>query len=333
MEDLGKSLPVVEHIIDTEQAGIAADQKVCLNCGANLQGSFCHQCGQKNLPRRQDITDLLINFISSFYSFESKFFKTFGFLLFRPARIINDYNSGKRESYYHPARMYVFLSFIFFFVLSLIPDEDKINMTSDGKELSKEEKAIVLDSLNLNFDTVSWGKYEPKTLTEYDSIENLKPAQARDGKLERYFTEKFIRLKEESGSDERTILKRFFDAFLENIPRMIFLLLPVFALILKLLYIRRDFYFSEHLIFSVFFYDFMYLIGTIGLLCSLVSWLNWIPNVLTLLVYFYLYKALRKVYKQSRSKTILKFILLNALFLTSLVIGFMINAVVTLILM
>jgi hypothetical protein len=345
MEDLGKSLPVSEGIVDAEQAGNTSGEKNCLNCGAELQGIFCHSCGQKNLPRRQNIGDLFVNFVSSFYSFESKFFKTFKFLLFRPGRIINDYNEGKRESYYHPARMYVFLSFIFFLVLSLVPDEDKINFKDDGRDMSREEKARFMDSLKVALDSMqvpinnqdwssaNWSDYDPKTVAEYDSIENLKPEKDRDNGIERYFSRKFIQLKEESGDDDKALMKRFLTAFLDNIPKMIFFLLPVFALILKLLYIRRDFYYSEHLVFSVMYYDFMYLIGIVGLLCSLVSWLDWVSSVLTLIGFFYLYKAMRKVYKQPRAKTILKFFLLTGTFFFCLVMAFAINAVITLILM
>lgn len=340
MEDLGKSLPLSEGIIDAEQAGKTAEPKNCLNCGAPLQGTFCHQCGQKNLPRRQDIGDFIINFISSFYSFESKFFKTFGFLLFRPGRMINDYNAGKRESYYHPARMYVCLSFIFFLVLSFMPDEDKIDIKENGRELTREEKKQVLDSVKVQLDsmkialdTVNWSNYDPKTIEEYDSLENVKPEKSRDGAVERYFMKKFIKLKLENGDDEKALWRRFLESFLDNIPKMIFLLLPIFALLLKLLYIRRDFYYSEHLVFSVIFYDFMYLIGAFGLLCSLVSWLEWVSTVLMLLGFFYLYKSMRRVYKQTRAKTILKFFLLTGLFFFCLFVGFAINALITLMLM
>jgi len=347
MDGLDKSFSVAEGIVAAEETGKNPEQKNCLNCDAPLHGTFCHACGQKNLPRRQDIGDFIINFVSSFYSFESKFFKTFGFLLFRPGRIINDYNAGKRENYYHPVRMYVFLSFIFFLVLSFIPDEDKINIKSNGKELSSEEKKQVLDSVKLSLDSANitmpsinwtdssnkWESDDPKTLAEYDSIQNLKPIEARDNKIERYLKEKFIKLKQENGNDDKAILKQFFDSFLENIPRMIFMLLPIFALILKLLYIRRDFYYSEHLVFSVLFYDFMYLIGAVGLLCSMVSWLEWVPALLWIVVFFYLYKAMRHVYKQSRGKTISKFLLLNFIFLFCLSIAFAINALITLIFM
>ncbi len=346
MDGLDKAFSLAEGIVAAEETGKNPDQKNCLNCGAPLHGTFCHECGQKNLPRRQDIGDFIINFVSSFYSFESKFFKTFGILLFRPGQFINDYNAGKRESYYHPARMYVFLSFIFFLVLSFVPDEDKININSNGKELSSEEKRQVLDSVQVGLDslnikmpsinwanTSNWEDSDPKTLAEYDSIENAKPIAKRDGSVERFFTEKFIKLKQENGDDAKAILNRFFDSFLENIPRMIFLLLPIFAWILKLLYIRRDFYFSEHLVFSVLFYDFMYLIGAVGLLCSFVPWLTWLSSLLWIVVFFYLYKAMRQVYKQSRGKTISKFFLLNFIFMIALIVAFAINGIFTLMMM
>jgi hypothetical protein len=146
----------------------------------------------------------------------------------------------KRESYYHPARMYVFLSFIFFLVLSFMPDEDKIDIKENGKELTREEKQQVLDSVKIQMDsmkialdTVNWNNYDPKTIEEYDSLENLKPEKSRDGAVERYFTKKFIKLKQENGDDEKALWRRFLESFLDNIPKMIFLLLPIFALLLK----------------------------------------------------------------------------------------------------
>ena len=72
MEELGKSLPLAEGIVDVEQAGKDGDNKKCLNCDTPLTGKYCGTCGQRDLPARQDLGDLMINFISSFYSFESK---------------------------------------------------------------------------------------------------------------------------------------------------------------------------------------------------------------------------------------------------------------------
>ncbi|MBX2944764.1 MAG: DUF3667 domain-containing protein [Cyclobacteriaceae bacterium] len=329
MDELGKSLPVSESIIESEQGAGAAGNPNCLNCGAPLTGKFCSQCGQKDLPRRQAVGDLSLNFISSFFSFESKFFKTFGSLLLKPGILIREYNEGKRERYYHPARMYVFLSFLFFLVFTLIPDKEKIDLTEDGRKLSKEETKTVLDTLN----NIPWEKYEPKTFAEYDSIQNTKPIEKRDGKFERYYQKKIITLRQQRGWKYNDIWKNFGKSMQDNIPKMIFLLLPVFALILKLLYIRRDFYYSEHLVFTVFFYDFLFLAGIFGLLFSLVSWLEWINFFIFLYVNFYLYKAMRRVYGQSRFKTILKFFSVIWIFFFCITFAFVINALVTLILL
>jgi hypothetical protein len=335
MEELGKSLPVTEAIVDSEQQANVAGNPNCLNCGTPLTGKFCSQCGQKDLPRRQAIGDLSLNFISSFFSFESKFFKTFTSLLFKPGILIREYNEGKRERYYHPARMYVFLSFIFFLIFASIPDEDKVDITDNGRELTREEKRAFLDSLNTTkaWNPVSGENFDPRTLAEYDSIENAKPVEKRDGRMERYFKTKFITLKQQRGWDEKTIWKSFGENLQANIPKMVFFLLPVFALILKLLYIRRDFYYSEHLVFTVFFYDFLFLVGIFGLLLSLVSWLEWINFFIFLYLNVYLYKAMRRVYNQSRLKTILKFFALISLFFFCMIFAFGINALVTLILL
>ena len=66
MDGLDKSFSVAEGIVAAEETGKNPEQKNCLNCDAPLHGTFCHACGQKNLPRRQDIGDFIINFISSF---------------------------------------------------------------------------------------------------------------------------------------------------------------------------------------------------------------------------------------------------------------------------
>ena len=329
MDDSDKSEPIDEDVANREPPPDAKRNLKCLNCGAPLAGKYCAQCGQKDLPRRQAIGDLSINFISSFFSFESKFFKTFASLLFKPGRIVVEYNEGKRERYYHPARMYVFLSFIFFLLFALLPDEDKLVLTDDGRQLTPEERTALLDTLN----RIPWEQFDPKTIAEYDSIESTKPPGERDGWIERYFTKKFIELRQRKEYQNRSIWVSFGESFQSNVPRMVFLLLPVFALLLKMLYFRRDFYYSEHLVFSVFFYNFLFLSGIIGMLCSLTVWLEWLNIIIFFYVFFYLYKAMRNVYGQSRMKAVMKFIVLSGSFLIIILCAFLVNLLVTVIML
>ena len=115
MDELEKSIPGAEGLVEAEQSTVKkSHNESCLNCGTRLEDIFCHHCGQKDIPRRQTLGELWGNFISSFWSYEGKFFRTTKFLVTRPGFLAIEYNAGRRESYYHPARMYAFISFVFF---------------------------------------------------------------------------------------------------------------------------------------------------------------------------------------------------------------------------
>ena len=295
MDDLGKSVPLSESMVDAEQnTSGKSNNEHCLNCGTKLQDIYCHHCGQKDLPRRQTLRELIENFIGSFFSFESKFFRTVRYLLFKPGFLPIEYTAGKRESYFHPARAYVFISFIFFTLLFALPDPDEeIELTeSDKQEVSKGlQSAAKLDSLSagVEYDSVIQYGFDGKvkgsknrdvgfslsdtpynSIQEYDSAQQLLPEDKRDGWFVRMFEVKNIELKKYySGEDGRKRFKEdFVEAFFNNFPKVLFFLLPVFALILKLLYIRRDFYYSEHLVFSIVYYNFFYLASTVILLVN-----------------------------------------------------------------
>lgn len=345
MEELGKSLPLAEGIVDAEQAGKDGGNKACLNCGTPLTGKYCGNCGQRDLPARQDLGDLLINFISSFYSFESKFFKTFQYLLFRPGKIVAEYNAGKRESFYHPARMYVFLSFVFFLLMSIFASTDDLNLDNDQnfnpKDSVKADSIIAkVDSIvaaetgtkqksggyKLNYDVEEQdeGIPEGETLKEYDSIQNAIPEDKRDGMVERFFRRKAFEIEARGKDKEKEMTKKFIDDAVSNIPRMLFFLMPIFALLLKLLYVRRDYFYSEHLVFTVIYYDFIYLAGSLIILVNQVEWLSWIQYFLYAWIFIYLYKSMRNVYKQRRAKTVTKYFLLLTMFFFCVSIGIVI---------
>ena len=89
----------------------------CLNCGATLQGKFCHVCGQENLEIKESFGHLMNHAVSDYFHFDDKFFNTLKPLLFKPGKLTNEYMAGKRASYLHPVKMYIFISFIYFVLL------------------------------------------------------------------------------------------------------------------------------------------------------------------------------------------------------------------------
>jgi hypothetical protein len=121
-------------------------------------------------------------------------------------------------------------------------------------------------------------------------------------------------------------------ALWNNIPKMMFIFLPLIAAALAVLYLRSGRYYVEHLLFVVHFHAFFFLSGIVVLLFQRLSELSseWLSRgftaaegilggVLVFYVPWYLLKAMRRVYAQSWWKTFPKFALLGLAYLVCLV--------------
>ncbi len=316
-------MPLAEGVVDAEESTSQPDlSKNCLNCGEVLKGKYCYNCGQKNIPRRQTMGELFENFLGSFFSYESKFFRTIKYLLFKPGFLTIEYNAGRRERYYHPARMYVFISFVFFLLyFALSDDEEQLDEAQTGEVVIKDEKK------DKNIFQIDGNEYDNRR--EYDSVQSTLPEQERDNWLVRQLNYRSFELDEKYKDDDDQFFSELGESFAANSPKVFFLLLPIFALLLKLLYIRRDFFYSEHLVMSIYFYNFFFAAGIITLLLELIPWLDWIGVLTFFVIGLYLLLAMKWVYKQSWRKTIFKFILLSFVFSICVSMGLLINLIVT----
>ncbi len=108
--------------------------------------------------------------------------------------------------------------------------------------------------------------------------------------------------------------------FLNHLPTLMFLLLPVFAGILKLLYIRHPRFYVEHFVFVLHTHAFVFGTFTLALLAG---WggLGFLPPLLLLWALVYLYLALRRVYGQSHVRTAVKYWCLGWLYFWTLVVA------------
>lgn len=295
--------------------------RYCLNCKTGLTDIYCPHCGQKDIPKRQTLGELLTNFVSSFWSYESKFFRTAQYLLLKPGFLAIEYNDGRRESYYHPARMYVFISFIYFLLFYSLPDTleyEKIQGSSDNIAYKGYGTIITIDSARAT------------TLAQYDSVQNALPEGKRDGWAGRFFAELEIKIAQRYGENREGFTKDFASAFTSNFPKVFFILLPIFALILKLLYLRKDFFYSEHLVFSIYFYNFFFLAGSFYMLVKLSSWLSWMAVLLSVWMGLYLLLGIKNMYRERWGITIIKCCTFILLFSGCVSIGLMLNLMFTL---
>jgi Ca2+/Na+ antiporter len=168
-------------------------------------------------------------------------------------------------------------------------------------------------SSNFNF---IGGSGFPKTLQEYDSIQKALPLDKKDGWFSRKMNRKIISINQKYRYNGKAFWYNVNDKFLHSIPQMMFVSLPLVALIFQLLYLRRkQFYFVNHLIFTIYIYIASYILlliqysfaGLYGL--TGIELFNVLVFLSTLAIFFYVYKAMRRFYQQRRAKTVFKFML------------------------
>jgi hypothetical protein len=317
----------------------------CLNCGTQVIGRYCHDCGQENIEPKESVWHLISHFFQDITHFDGKFFTSLKDLIFKPGFLSREYMLGRRARYLHPIRMYLFTSAIFFLIFfSLYKiDEKSIKIGSTLMGLSYDDISK-MDSAKLSEFTKKINDGKPLTLKEVkermgNSTFNIAPSKYRSRKeydsvlrtgtkkhnwFERQLVYKDIEFKEKYNSDGKVIMAALLNSFMHSLPQMLFVLLPLFALILKLVYVRRkQFYYVDHIIFTIHLYIFIFLVMLVtfglGKLRTTLhwQWLRYLAVVLVLAIFYYFYKALRNFYQQRRAKTILKYFILLFLFLVT----------------
>ena len=297
-------------------------EKNCLNCGTIVTGRFCHQCGQENVEVKESFGHLIMHFIEDLTHFDGKLWVTLKLLLFKPAKLTQHYMDGKRSMYIHPIRMYLFISAVFFFFIfsgkEVTPPKATEVKKEFNKTLPKNVNANKSFNINLENDTVQY-----KSLEAYDSAQARLVNSKKDNWLESAIVKKSIEINQKYKDDNYKIGKALMEQFQHYFSRMLYISLPLFALFLWVLYRRnKNHYFVDHLIFSIHIYCAFFIILFTLKILNLVSELvfhktfDLFAAITPLVLFFYLYKALRNHFGQSRAKTILKFTILNFLTVT-----------------
>ncbi len=101
--------------VDTTLAS-SNEPQLCANCGTDLAGKFCHQCGQKEIHRHEfSLKHFVGHVVHEVTHFDSnKVLKTLFTLLFRPGLLTSEYLAGKKGRYINPIRIYLTFSALYF---------------------------------------------------------------------------------------------------------------------------------------------------------------------------------------------------------------------------
>jgi hypothetical protein len=330
-------------------------EKDCLNCGAVVQGRYCQNCGQENIETRQKFGSLVKHFIYDIFHFDGKFFDTLKYLLLRPGFVPKEYVKGKRTSYLDPIRMYLFTSAVFFLVLFSISGSKEGVRLNDARTMSKQERlnyasylntqlaggkkdSLSLRQLNFLLDTSYQINLQEDSLNnvtdtswpiqlhgqlylmiaEKQRAENKTEVDSSGNWLTRKLKSKFRHFDQKFGEDQNEMLTELMESFRHRLPYLLFVSLPFFALILKLLYVRRkSFYYSDHAVFTLYHYIVTFILLLLFFLVDNLnnrfhlSVLSFLSGFLVLSGGLYLLVSMKRFYAQGWGKTLGKFLLLN----------------------
>src|SRR5437660_3670970 len=149
----------------------------CENCGAQLSGKYCAQCGQPAIDYRRSFRHVIVDVLDSFLNWDSKFFATIGLLIAKPWRLTNEFLAGKRICYVHPLRLYLLASILFFFAVNYGAKSIPATKLSD-----KDRAEIQAELKNENLAPDVRDKIEKALKTESPSPEAGKTGEASKGK-------------------------------------------------------------------------------------------------------------------------------------------------------
>jgi hypothetical protein len=272
--------------------------KTCLNCRHVVQERFCPNCGQENIDSRKSFHQLFIHFFEDLTHYENAFWRTIKNLLFKPASLTKEYLSGKRLSYLAPVRLYIFISFITFFLMTSLPNTDynlinvkkKTTTTKSGSnvkitttenvsidELIESEKSQqqIEDSIQGSISKEKIKKKEKydkmfnfgfESQKELDSMQKFGPEEDRLDAVGYWFIKKALEVKKNNTSEE--LIEKFKESFVHNFSKTLFVYMPLFAFFLWLFHSKKRWYYFDHGIFTLHYFSFLLLVTLVVFLFS-----------------------------------------------------------------
>ncbi|WP_310556477.1 DUF3667 domain-containing protein [Flavobacterium sp.] len=267
--------------------------KTCLNCRYVVENKFCPNCGQKNEDTRKTFHHLFVHFFEDLTHYENAFWRTIKNLLLKPASLTKEYLSGKRLSYLAPVRLYIFISFVTFFLIAVFPSKEnkliselKKSPTIDASELKKDsiaEQKQLQELLENEYipsnikDTIRKNAKKQKTVNdvgkvakeivsfgyklsirELDSIQKYGAEKDRLNALQYWATKKGIIISENNTNEE--IIEKSVASFQYNFPKVLLIYMPFFAFFLWLFHSKKRWYYFDHGIFTLHYFSFLLLI-------------------------------------------------------------------------
>lgn len=286
----------------------------CLNCAETLQPRaggehpvFCPACGQETNVKPPKLGEFLQQFGGAYFSTEGALWRTLKLLLFRPGELTRLYLAGRRKHYVLPLRLYLTISLI---VLLLLRVAGGASVQMDAGEQTPDAQA------RATVDKDAIRKTNISILGDGDMGFGLKDGVFFCRQLPEWLCK---RAKKRIDIDPQAVageLERFKDRVIGNAGAAMFLLLPTYALWMKLAYWNRRLRYTEHLVFALHVHAFWFLAFALALFDV---W--WLTALAGTAVPVYTLWATKRVYGGALSWRLLRAALVSMLYLVMMALA------------
>jgi hypothetical protein len=268
-----------------QEAGVAGPH--CSNCGNAVAQRYCGRCGQRLEPPVHSLVHFAQVAAEDLTHADSRLWRTLAALMFRPGYLTAEFLAGRRARYLPPVRLYLVLS-VAFFVFAAATQPKLAILQIDARD--RTARPAALDGSDA---TAPAGESVPQRQERLCHDVNY------DGPWARQLQPAFAQACRNAVADGGRELQA---AFLHNLPRAMFLFLPLLAAVMMLLYWWPRHYYVEHLLLLVHNHANIFLVTM--LVWALARLLPRIGGVLEFaaFVYFawYIFRSVRVAYGQGR---------------------------------
>lgn len=308
-EESAEQLPAIAQAGHAALTDNTATVALCANCGTPVARQYCPECGQRVEHAVHSLSHFILEAAEDLTHADSRLWRTMLALLFKPGYLTSEFLSGRRVRYLPPLRLYLVLSVLFFLVGGLLHPHSNLRII---KVTDNDEITVVPAPRAL-----------PRPGETPQQLATRGCAQVEyDGPWAAYVLPILRTSCEKSIADGG---RQLAEAFIHNIPRALFLAVPLLALVMKPLYLGPRRYYVEHLLFLLHDHAFLFLLFTLYWIA--VSLLQIHLLVATsgiavgLYIPYYYYIAMRRVYGQGAARTLGKLVVLSlAYFMTGLLV-------------
>jgi hypothetical protein len=297
-------------VLETPAAVTAGAGARCDNCGASVSGQYCGNCGQRVEPPVHTLWHFIQVAAEDVTHADSRLWRTLWALLFKPGYLTHEFLVGRRARYLPPVRLYLVLSVVFFLWFSATQQKLQVVQVDEPRNAAS---AAALAPGRREFGPMAQAAPDESPEQRADRV---CPASNYQGPAQASIAPRVQRACRLIVLDNGRSMT---EAFLHNVPRAMFLFLPLLAAGMMLMYWRPRHYYVEHLLLFVHNHAFVFVLLLLGSLATalLPAAASWVRLAVCLYIPWYVYRSMRTVYGQGRGLTFAKLVALSFFYLAT----------------